>query len=164
MIRRALVAVLALGCVNTAAADWLGDVGVDPMTDHKWAAVAAAFGDDVLPAVVLKCWQDGRVHLDVVTGRYNESASYAPRVIRLRVDQHLPHTILTTPKNLGGNLTLKVSNDEFDLASLLTQLRDAKTRVALSIGDAVFETDVRGASKAVDTMFATCSMRQSAAD
>lgn len=165
LIRCLLIAVLTLGGVGNAFAAWLGTAGEDPMTDQKWAAASASFAAGGRPAVVFKCWSDGRLQLGIIMGRYDDSASYATTLVRFRIDKGEPLDLVALPSNLGGNLSLGVmSEDEVELVPLLKRILDAKQRVALSIGTAVFQADVRGTTKAIGAMFAACGLEEPAAN
>ena len=165
MMRSTLIAVLTLGCVSAALAEWRGSTGIDPMTDHKSASAQAPFGPSRQPTVVFKCWDHGGILLGIVTGFYNDTVAYAPTLVTFRVDQHLPLKLVATAKNIDGLLALNVRSDEaVALLPLLAQIRDAKSRIALSVGDALFQSDVQGAAQAVSKMFALCGLKEPAAD
>ncbi len=49
------------------------------------------------------------------------------------------------------------SDNEPRLVPLLKSILDSERRVALSIGDAIYQSDVLGTTKAIGAMFATCN-------
>ncbi len=109
----------------------------------------------------LQCWEGGELQLGIVVGPYNDAADYASAVVaKFRVDKEEPVEIIAAPSNLNGLLNLAASIDANpELPSLLRHILDAKQRVALSIGNAVFQADVRGTTKAIGRMFATCGIK-----
>jgi hypothetical protein len=57
---------------------------------------------------------------------------------------------------------LATNNTEPELLPLLKSILDAERRIALSIGDARYEADARGATKAIGAMFKTCGIESNA--
>lgn len=162
---RVLFLVLSLfGAIGPAFGGWSGGSGEDPMTDKKWQAASAPFNPLGLPMVLFKCWEGGELQLGIVVGRYDDSASYASVVTaKFRVDKQEPVDIRLIPSNLNGFLNLTMMSEvDPSIITLLKSILDAKKRVALSVGDAVFESDVRGTTKAIGPMFSTCGLKPSA--
>lgn len=158
---RVLVSILYFcSAIGAASAEWIGGSGEDPMTDKQWRAASAGFSPIGFPQVVFKCWEDGSLQLAIIVGRYDDSASYASVVTaKFRVDKQEPVEISLIPSNFNGFLNLSMASEvEPDLVVLLKGILEAKKRVALSVGEAVFQSDVRGATKSIGPMFKVCKL------
>ncbi len=130
------------------------------MTDKKWVAASAEFGPLGFPQVLFKCWESGDLQLGIIVGPYDESASYAKTVTaKFRIDKEQPSDVLLVPTNFNGYLNLTTASSvDPTLVLLLRDILNSKNRVALSVGSAVFQSDVRGTSKSIGPMFKTCNL------
>ncbi len=166
MHRLICLAAMMFAVSGPARAEWVIEAGEDPMTDQKWAAAGAVFSEQGYPKVLFKCWAASAEHiqLGIIVGEYNDAASYPSSVTaKFRVDKNPPVEIRTYPMNLGGSLMLTATNDiEPELPSLLKSIYDSTSRVALSVGDTVYQSDVRGTSKAIGAMFKICGIESNA--
>ena len=154
------IGALILALSSPVHAEWLGGSGEDPMTDQKWAAATTEFSYSGLPAAVFKCWAGGALQVGVAVGPYEASASYSPIVkMQMRVDKEPPVELLAAPVDLNNMLTLVATGeDNPDLVLLLKDILNSEHRVALSVGSASFQTDVRGTSKWIGAMFKVCGL------
>jgi hypothetical protein len=160
MHRLMWLAIAGIVLALPARAEWVVETGEDLMTDQKWAAASASFGEAEVPKVLFKCWQGGHVQLAIFVAPYNDAASYASSVTtKFRVEKNAPVEIHTIPMNLGGALALGATNlTEPELLPLVTSILHGQSRVALSIGDALYETDVKGTAKATGAMSKVCGL------
>jgi hypothetical protein len=160
MLRFTSFFILLAVFAGTANAEWLGGSGEDPMTDKKWVAASSGFSPSGLPQVIFKCWEGGQLQVGIVVGQYDDSASYASiSSVKFRVDKNEPVDLIAVPANLNGLLSLTATSEvNAELVPFLKQILDSRQRVALSVGDAVYEADVRGTSNAIGAMFKTCGL------
>jgi hypothetical protein len=150
-------AALLLASASAAPAEWLTRGGEDPLTDQKWVATVAPFGQF---AVTFKCWQGGSTQIAILIGPYDASIPYKDLVeVTMRVDKAAPIKMMMLSGEMAGAMVLQTSSElSDDVIQLLKQIGEAKERVVLGLGSVVLTTNAKGAATSVARMIAGCGI------
>lgn len=141
-------------------AEWIVDIGEDPMDDVATAYIEARYASMLLS---FKCWKKRADDLTIILSTpepYNTAASYPPTAdFRVRADKMKPRTITFQVQNLAGTLTFVSSfRDDWDVWGILFDMNKSSKRVAVETTTAIFPFSLGGARPALRALEETCEL------
>jgi hypothetical protein len=165
-MHRTAIAALCLAAATGARADWVGSSFEDAMTDQKGATMVGRFygGDDSIPAIGIRCTEDGWVAVGVVTGAYNDAAKYKPMQIDIRVDHQKPMAFIGVPENKAGYVNYQAEwtpkqKGTPTLVDLVRYIGGARERVVLGTPTHNFIMEEVGeTARIAQNMITTCHL------
>nr|WP_320141244.1 hypothetical protein [uncultured Cohaesibacter sp.] len=155
-------------CTGNAAAAWIFESGEDPLTDKKFAFMAASQqgGGDEPFTLILKCWEgDGAQPLMLIGTpvSYDQRESYKSSVlVKFRVDKGDVLELSFGPRELSGRLGLQLLGGDVELFSdVLERVGSANRQIVVSVFDQIYTFPASSSTKATNLLKETCKFSSS---
>lgn len=153
--------------LSGAQAQWMSDIGEDPLTDEPFAYMGAP-DRQMAFTLFLKCWRDTPENgmLAVMTPLpYDESADYKSTFdVQFRIDKKPVRTLVFEPRNLNGKIGFVWSSAGVGaFVDMVSDLSSAQRQVALSLLNTTHVFSARGSTKAAGRLMRTCALDRAVA-
>ncbi len=153
---------LLLGAGNAAAA-WIFESDEDPLTDQKFAFMAASQqrGGYEPFTLAFKCWEGDVAQSLMVIGTpisYDRSEPYKSSVlVKFRVDKGDVLELSFGPREFSGRLGLQLLGGDVELFSdVLERVGSANRQIVVSVFDQIYTFSASGSTKATNLLKETC--------